>query len=200
MLKLNAGTLGANFNIFAPPVSKTYIIWNNTSYTATFYNSSVLGNTTAAGSGVVIPAGAKAQIWSDGTNFWSIDSTTGNLTVVGNLSVSGTTSLTTPLPVTSGGTGVSTSTGTGSVVLSISPTLVTPILGTPASGSLVNCTFPTLNQNTTGSAGSIANTGGWAVTPTGTTLYFSYNGTNVAKLDSSGNLTVKANVTAYGTV
>jgi hypothetical protein len=49
-------------------------------------------------------------------------------------------------------------------------------------------------------ANSIANTGGWAVTPSSTTLYFSYNGVNVAKLDSSGNLTVKANVTAYGTV
>jgi hypothetical protein len=39
-----------------------------------------------------------------------------------------------------------------------SPTLTTPALGTPASGNLTNCTFPTLNQNTTGSAGSVANT------------------------------------------
>lgn len=29
-------------------------------------------------------------------------------------------------------------------------------LGTPTSGNLANCTFPTLNQNTTGSAGSVA--------------------------------------------
>jgi hypothetical protein len=36
-----------------------------------------------------------------------------------------------------------------------SPTLTTPVLGTPASGTLTNCTFPTLNQNTTGSAGSV---------------------------------------------
>ena len=41
---------------------------------------------------------------------------------------------------------------------------------------------------------------GWSVTPSGTTLYFNYNGTNVAKLDSSGNLTTLANITAYGTV
>jgi len=34
-----------------------------------------------------------------------------------------------------------------------SPILTTPALGTPASGTLTNCTFPTLNQNTTGSAG-----------------------------------------------
>jgi hypothetical protein len=34
-------------------------------------------------------------------------------------------------------------------------TMVTPVLGTPASGNLANCTFPTLNQNTTGSSGSV---------------------------------------------
>jgi hypothetical protein len=59
------------------------------------------------------------------------------------------------LPVANGGTGVTTSTGTGDVVLSNSPTLVTPALGTPASGNLANCTFPTLNQNTTGTADNV---------------------------------------------
>lgn len=53
--------------------------------------------------------------------------------------------------------------------------------------------------NTTGASNAIANTGGWAVTPTGTKLYFSYNGTNVASLDSSGNfkalLTTEAGTT-----
>ena len=109
------------------------------------------------------------------------------------------------LAVASGGTGVTSSTGSGSVVLSTSPSLTTPALGTPSSGNLANCTFPTLNQNTTGSAatatssGSIANAGGWSVTPSGTKLYFNYNGTNVGSLDSSGNFIVTGNVTAYGT-
>jgi len=49
-------------------------------------------------------------------------------------------------------------------------------------------------------ATSIYNAGGWAVTPSGTTLYFAYNGVNVAKLDSSGNLTAKAAITSYGTI
>jgi hypothetical protein len=53
--------------------------------------------------------------------------------------------------------------------------------------------------NTTGAATAIANTGGWAITPSGTKLYFSYNGTNVASMDSSGNfkslLTVAAGTT-----
>ena len=49
------------------------------------------------------------------------------------------------------------------------------------------------------SANNITNSGGWSVTPSGTKLYFNYNGTNVASLDSSGNLITLANITAYGT-
>jgi hypothetical protein len=44
------------------------------------------------------------------------------------------------LKVTKGGTGVGTSTGSGNNVLSTSPTLVTPILGTPTSVTLTNAT------------------------------------------------------------
>ena len=53
--------------------------------------------------------------------------------------------------------------------------------------------------NANGSANSIANSGGWSVTPSGTKLFFNYNGANVASLDSSGNLICLANITAYGT-
>lgn len=47
--------------------------------------------------------------------------------------------------ISSFGTGVQTAlgqnvTGTGSIVLATSPSLVTPVLGTPTSGNLVNCT------------------------------------------------------------
>lgn len=49
------------------------------------------------------------------------------------------------------------------------------------------------------SARSIANTGGWNITPSGTKLILNYNGTNVGSLDSSGNFIVTGNVTAYGT-
>lgn len=48
-------------------------------------------------------------------------------------------------------------------------------------------------------ANALTNTGGWNVTPSGTTLYFNYNGTNVASLDSSGNLTTLGDVNAGGT-
>jgi hypothetical protein len=77
------------------------------------------------------------------------------------------------LPVARGGTGVTSSTGSGSVVLSSSPTLVSPALGTPASGNLANCSFPTLNQNTTGTAANVTGTVAVANGGTGATSFTS---------------------------
>lgn len=55
---------------------------------------------------------------------------------------------------------------------------------------------PTLSGTITISGG----TQNWTVTASGTNLTFAYNGTNRMRLDSSGNLTVTGNVTAYGTL
>lgn len=62
-------TTGANFSVYAPPVSKQYVLFNDSSYTATIYNSTIAGNTTAAGVGVTVPAGKTMTVWSDGTDF-----------------------------------------------------------------------------------------------------------------------------------
>lgn len=40
----------------------------------------------------------------------------------------------------------------------------------------------------------------WTITVTSNNIIFAYAGTDKAKLDSSGNLTVVGNVTAYGTI
>lgn len=193
------------FTLYAPPAAKQYIVWNATSYTATIGNATALGGTTSTGgTTITLAAGEKALIWSDNTNFYKLDAvrtfSAGTTGLTPSTDTSGAVTLAGTLNVANGGTGVTTSTGSGNNVLSTSPTLVTPILGTPTSGNLANCTFPTLNQNTTGSSGRIANSGGWNVTPSGGTLYFNYNGTNVGALDSSGNFTVVGNVTAYGSV
>lgn len=50
-------------------------------------------------------------------------------------------------------------------------------------------------------ASVITITGGsanWTAVASGTTLTFAYDGANIMRLDSSGNLTVIGNVTAYG--
>lgn len=182
MLKLNAGTLGAAFNIYAPPVSKTYIIWNNTSYTATFYNSTVIGNTTAAGSGAVIPAGARVMVWSDGTSFYGNNAIIGNLTVNGNLEVTGATTLTgvatfTAQPImstltaslavfTDGSKGLVSKAlnGTGNVVLTDSPTFT----GVPAAPTAAAGTNTTQIATTAFVLANGVPTGGLVMWPTDT--------------------------------
>jgi len=54
--------------------------------------------------------------------------------------------------VTAAHVGLGNVTNESKATMFTNPTFVNPALGTPASGNLTNCTFPTLNQNTTGSA------------------------------------------------
>lgn len=61
---------GANFAVYVPPASKLYVFFNASSYTATIYCSTVIGNTTAGGTGIAIPAGKKMTLWTDGTNVY----------------------------------------------------------------------------------------------------------------------------------
>jgi len=100
------------------------------------------------------------------------------------ITTSGTLAVTlsgTALPVLNGGTGVTTSTGSGNTVLSISPTLVTPILGsasataltftsTAVSGSTINKLTTTQRQALTPVIGDVVydTTIGTTCTYTGT--------------------------------
>jgi hypothetical protein len=93
-------TTGAAFNVYAPPVSKQYIVYNNSGYSMILYNSTVIGNTTAAGTGVTVTNGAKVMVWSDGTNFNELQAA----------------NLTGTLAVANGGTGVTTAAAVASLV------------------------------------------------------------------------------------
>ena len=69
-------------------------------------------------------------------------------------------------------------------------------LNTKAPSSSPTLTTPTLSSAITITGG----TQSWTVAASGTNLTFAYNGTNVLRVDSSGNLTALGDVTTNGTI
>jgi hypothetical protein len=161
----STGSLTATRNLIVPADKKLYFIYNNTTggYAVTV---KVTGLT-----GVSVPNGRKVILVCNGTDIVEAhNAISGNATVGGTLVVTGATtsaslSLGTALPVASGGTGVTSSTGSGSNVLSTSPTLVTPALGTPSALVGTNITG-TAASLTAGNATTAAACSGNAATAT----------------------------------
>jgi hypothetical protein len=153
-----AGTVTAQFavvkisgtsvdkTVTGPSYSKTYVVDNAGGNVVTFK---------AAGqAGVSIVAGEKATVYYNGSDYVKVASSTvdgvstisfGSTGLTPNTATSGAVSVAGTLAVANGGTGVTSSTGTVAVVLSTSPTLVTPALGTPSQGVLSACTVDGTN-------------------------------------------------------
>jgi hypothetical protein len=168
-------THGAAFNVFVPPVTKLYVFYNVSDFTCTVYVSTTTGSASPKGTGIAIPSGRSALIRSDGTNI--VDQLS---YIQGNLDVAGVI------------TGDVVGTLTGSVVG----------IG-PLTGNLIGNVSGNVTGNVTGSVnvgtGSVSTTH-FTITEVDNALYIKYNGVNILKIDSAGNLTAKSNLTAYGTV
>lgn len=90
-------TTTANFAVYVPPVTKLYVFINASAYTATVYCSTVIGNTTAAGTGVAIPAGKRVLLRADGVNVVDqLNHVVNNMSFGGDVSVGGILSATSP--------------------------------------------------------------------------------------------------------
>jgi len=142
-----ADQLGTNWEVGLGALNSTGTVLTRT----TVYSSSNGGSTVNFATGIQYVwcdyPSSKAVIQGSPVNFSSIGATTAGTGAFTTLA------LTTALSVANGGTGVTTSTGSGSVVLSTSPTLVTPLLGTPSSGTVTNLTG-TASININGTVGA----------------------------------------------
>lgn len=163
---LITGSPGTSRNIVAPSRSKWYIVRNGS-------DSSVVVKGSAT-TGVTIASGKTAMVFWNGSDFQTVASNNVDLT----------TEVTGTLPVANGGTGVTSSTGTGSVVLSTSPTLTTPTLGV-ASATSVAAAAGAVGTPSFTATGDL-NTGMWF--PAADTLAWSTDGVERVRIDSSGNV------------
>ena len=154
-LRLNlVGTVGAAQNLIVPSIEKQYIVNNTLGYDITVKNST--------GTGVAVPAGKSMIVFNTGTNVVEVVTALATGTVI---------------PVANGGTGVTTSTGTGSVVLSASPTFTgTPLAPTASPGTNTTQIATTaFVQNVAGALGTMSSQNANSVAITGGAI----NGTTI---------------------
>lgn len=182
--------------IQAPLVNKLYTIVNLSTQTITISASAAGGTQSlSVASNLTVQCFCDAaNITGSGAGFYAqLNGVGGSFAVGSNLSVAGNSAITGNETV--GGT----FTVTGASALNGGATTVTQT-STDNSTKVATTAFvqTAIGGGNVTSAKAIANSGGWNVTPSGTKLYFNYNGSNVGSLDSSGNFIVSGNVTAYG--
>lgn len=189
-LRLNlTGVVTDTRTLFVPNIQKFYLINNDLTEAIT------VQNTVGAGDAITIPAGRATLIFNDATDIVNPNTYFAgavlsdaavilggaiNATPIGGLSASTgnftTLTLDNALAVAEGGTGVTTSTGTGNVVLSASPTLTgTPIAPTQTAGDnstkiATTAYVATAVTNGLGTLGTIATQNANAVSITGGTI------------------------------
>jgi hypothetical protein len=187
------GTTSTTFANLTTNVTGTLPVANGgTGLTALGSANQVLAVNGAGTALEYVSAGGSGTVTSvSGTGTVSGLTLTGTVTSSGSLTLGGTlddinlaSGVTGTLPVANGGTGVTSSTGTGSVVLSTSPTLTTPNLGTPSAATLTNASGLPIVAGTTGTL-SVARGGTGATSLTSNNVLLG-NGTSAPQTVAPG--------------
>ena len=171
---LSAAVLGANGDItsltgLTTPLS---VAQGGTGAASVTANAAIIGNSGGTGFSSVLPSTSGNLLTSNGT-IWTSTApsvvasfSAGTTGFTPSTATTGVVTLAGTLAVANGGTGVTSSTGTTNVVLSNSPTLVTPALGTPSALVGTNITGTataftasnvTTNADLTGGVTSVGN-------------------------------------------
>ena len=119
--------------------------------------SSTISAGTTSGTAIAISGDTSGQL---------VLQTNGSTTAV-TISTGQVVTLAQPLPVASGGSGVTTSTGTGANVLGTSPTLATPVLSGSVTGTYTLAGTPTMGASLITSGTAVASTSGTSIDFTG---------------------------------
>ena len=191
MVIIATGTTGgAGKQIIAPLVQKFYIVYNNTSdgYSVNIGASS--------GAVITIPSGVTAQVYCDGSNFYSAQTgsagnflVNGNLSVtgsqvdVGNMSIGGTLGVTGAASLNGGGTSTTPAPGDNSTKIATTAfvTAATGTLGTMATQNANNVNI------TGGTESGLTRTGG-TLSGLATPLAIASGGTGASTLTANNVL------------
>lgn len=216
------GNPASMLTVTAPATSKVYLVLN-----ATSTNQSVKVVGAGPTTGVTIAAGRAALIAWNGSDFVVV--ATNDLTALsgtlpvsmggtgqtsytdGQLLIGNSTGNTLNKATLTAGSGISITNGSGSITIAATGGTGT-VTAVTASSPLASSGGTTPNISLTGvvaaANGGTGNTNGtvnklqttgFSIYESGGKLYFYYGATAIASMDSSGNFTSLANVTAYGT-
>ena len=173
------GVSGGARQLIVPAIEKQYIVQNDLADTVTIR--------TSAGTGVTVPAGKTTVVFNNGTDVVE-EITNLNSLAVANLTAS---AFSAPINASSINTGTLANARTTANSANGASTIVVRDSNGSFAGNAVTATSVTVTS---------LSTANFTIQQFGTVLAIQYNGTNVAVINSSGNVSANGQVTAGASI